>query len=131
MAARLRYSYTASTAGTFLVNMDALNETSDPIVYVRRLCDYNIGEFGRDLSCGADRSESDRNATASMTLEAGETVFIFADAYSGPIDSDGDGQDDVIASVVQASHPVCGSVPLHPKSFRRRQLTTASATISV
>ena len=108
------YSYTASTAGTFLVNMDALNETSDPIVYVRRLCDYNIGDLGRDLSCGADRSESDRNATASMTLEAGETVFIFADAYSGPIDSDGDGQDDVIGvrgagpytlSVVPATAP--------------------------
>ena len=64
-----------------------------------------------------------------MTLEA-EAVFIFADAYSGPIDSDGDGQDDVIG--VRGAGPYTLSVvPATAKSFRRRQLTTASASISV
>ena len=91
------YSYTATVSGTFLVNMNAASPESDPVVYVRRLCNYNLGTWGRDLSCSDNIGENDTNASAFMTLEAGETVYVFADAFYGPVDTDGDGQDDMLA----------------------------------
>ncbi len=117
------YSYTAAVAGTYNVTMNAADANSDPIVYVRGLCNYNLGARGRDISCGADNSPEDTNASAFMTLEEGETVFIFADAYYGEIDSDGDGMADMFGVRGQGAYTLNVAPAVAPV------LTEASASL--
>jgi hypothetical protein len=57
-----------------------------------------------------------------MTVEAGETVFIFADAFYGPVDTDGDGEADVVQAMGNGPYTLSVTPATAPV------LTEASAT---
>ena len=117
------YTYTADADGSYVFKVDAKMENVFPAVYIRRLCDYDFGSYGRDLACSAD--ETDRNGTASVSTElsAGDQVFVFVDSYYGAIDDDGDMQADRFGSA--------GQGPYGLKVYRANAPNIVSADVSV
>ena len=78
------YSFTAVEAGNYTFTLTAEDpETVDPILFVREYCRYNNAEF--ELACNDDIDGEARNynSSLSVTLEAGQTVYVFADSYNG------------------------------------------------
>jgi hypothetical protein len=78
------YSFTAVEAGNYTFTLTAEDpETVDPLLFVREYCRYNNAEF--ELACNDDIDGEARNynSSLSVTLEAGQTVYVFADSYNG------------------------------------------------
>jgi hypothetical protein len=86
------FSYVAPVAGTYLIRADA--PEGDPILFARRLCDYDLGPLGRDLACNDNRDEDDLGSSVGVSLEVGEQVYLFVDSPRVGVDGDGDGEPD-------------------------------------
>ena len=77
------YSFTAPAAGTFSFAADSQAPGSDPIIYARSHCRFG-GEYADfELGCSDDHSRFTRAGLVRVTLDEGQTIYVFVDGVRG------------------------------------------------
>jgi hypothetical protein len=77
------YSFTAETAGAYTFSANTDSGEVDMLMFVRSHCGYAGGSF--ELACNddVDPDNMNYNSAVEVTLEAGQTVYVFVDSYNG------------------------------------------------
>jgi hypothetical protein len=75
-------SFTAETAGSYRFTLTGMGEMVDPLLFVREVCTSYSPRFELECDDDIDTEGMDYNSSIELTLDEGQMIYLFADAFS-------------------------------------------------
>jgi len=84
-AGDVAHVFTAPVAGRYTATVTSPDADADTVLYARTACEYSGAvQPTLEVDCNDDENEMSLLSALVLTLEAGQTVYIFVDGYRSP-----------------------------------------------